>query len=761
MSFPTRLAPLAIAAVAMTSLVVPSAAQPVQAGVAGDGCAVYNESALRALPEPLPSTVVNADGGEVGMLPPAQAYSAQGKYAKLAFRQIFIGDLATDTETVIYEFDGPANDYIGGMRFSPDGQHIAFVAGTVFSGAVASLRVIDLTGNETLVTPFDVDSTNFDFSPDSTTIVYIEKVSGGNGSDIWTAPVDGAGPPVLIVDYIQGASSLPPFSPPKNAAFIQWSPDGSKLAYQARNGESGAVPGGTLQPGSPELYVVDGDGSGLRQLETPFRAGVETEQYGPAWSPDGTKLAFGESFISGSNSPDRSHSIATYDLSTDAITTIPGSDRLIMNSQWLRVRWSETTDSIVFVGSLDAASFDEIEYGMWSVPSAGGTPQLLGAIEDARQNPDFFAGLIPCSLVPPSSFAGLEPARIMDTRDGLGVRAGPVGPRGTVSLDVTGVGGVPASGVEAVALNVTVARTTAQSFLTVYPDGVTRPAASNMNWTAGGAPRAGSVIVKVGEDGRVNFFNNAGSADVIADVAGWFESGSGFHAVTPTRLLDTREALGVSQAGMLDRGAISLQIHGSTVPATATGVVLNVTAPGASSRSFVSVYPSGGELPSTSNLNLVPGTTSSNLVITLIGADGKVVLENPNGASHLIADVAGYLVDGSGFVGQQPTRLLDTRDDGPVGPSAIRGVPIRNVDNGVPRSARVAIVNVTAVGGTARSFLSVFPSLPLPIASNINFDVGQNIPNLVLATIAPDGSITIFNNRGRVNVLVDVLGYFE
>ncbi|MFK7919384.1 MAG: TolB family protein [Ilumatobacter sp.] len=762
-SFTTRLAPLTFAALTLTTLVGVPAPSPVSAASIGDGCAAVNPSAITSAPEPLPSTIYAADGGEVGMLPPAQAYSAQGKYAKKAFRQILLGDLETGVETVIYEFDGPANDYIGGMRFSPDGQHLAFVAGTAFSGGVASLRVLDLAGNETLVTPFDVDETNFDFSPDSSTIAYIERVAGGNGSDIWTAPIDGVGAPTLIVDYVQPAFSLPPFSPPKNAAFIQWSPDGTRLAYQARNGLSGDAPGGTLQPGSPELYVVNANGSGLRQLNTPFEDGRESQQYTPAWSPDGAQLAFGQIVQSSTNSALNRRSIALYDLANDTVTSIPGSEGLEVASQWARIEWSGATDSIVFAGSRFAgeSAFSDVENGVWSMPVDGGSPTQLDALDMAFLDSDYFSGLIPCSLVPPSSFAGLSPARIMDTREGLGVRVGPVGAKETVSLDVTGVGGVPTSGVEAVALNVTVARTTAQSFLTVFPDGVAQPTASNMNWKAGGAPTASSVIVKVGADGRVNFFNNAGSADVIVDVAGWFETGAGFEAVTPTRLLDTRQPLGVPSAERLDRGSITLQIHGAVVPEAAVGVVLNVTAPSATRRSFVSVYPSGGERPSTSNLNLVPGTTASNLVITQIGADGKVVLENPNGASHLIADVAGYLLEGSGFVGQQPTRLLDTRDSSPVGPSAIRGVPIRNVDNGVPRSARVAIVNVTAVAGTARSFFTVYPGIARPTASNLNFEAGQNVANLVLATIAPDGSITIFNNRGRTHAIVDVLGYFE
>jgi len=64
-----------------------------------------------------------------------------------------------------------------------------------------------------------------------------------------------------------------------------------------------------------------------------------------------------------------------------------------------------------------------------------------------------------------STYVPLSPARILDTRDGTG-RGGVSGPipGGTsVELTVIGVGGVPASDVQAVALNVTATNGTAST----------------------------------------------------------------------------------------------------------------------------------------------------------------------------------------------------------------------------------------------------------------------------------------------------------
>jgi hypothetical protein len=79
----------------------------------------------------------------------------------------------------------------------------------------------------------------------------------------------------------------------------------------------------------------------------------------------------------------------------------------------------------------------------------------------------------------------VNPSRILDTRFGNGVPAAAVGPNSTISLQVTGRGGVPSTGVSSVVLNVTATVPTAHSYITVYPTGVTRPTASSLNLVPG------------------------------------------------------------------------------------------------------------------------------------------------------------------------------------------------------------------------------------------------------------------------------------
>ena len=113
----------------------------------------------------------------------------------------------------------------------------------------------------------------------------------------------------------------------------------------------------------------------------------------------------------------------------------------------------------------------------------------------------------------------VSPARILDTRNGTGGVSGPVVAGGDVDVQVTGRGGVPASGVRAVVLNATVVSPSAAGYLTIFPDGTARPLASDLNYAAG-ETQANLVVVQLGAGGGVSMAAATGT-HVIFDVAGW------------------------------------------------------------------------------------------------------------------------------------------------------------------------------------------------------------------------------------------------
>jgi hypothetical protein len=114
----------------------------------------------------------------------------------------------------------------------------------------------------------------------------------------------------------------------------------------------------------------------------------------------------------------------------------------------------------------------------------------------------------------------------MDTRptDNVGSRSTPLGPTDTHAIAVRGTNGnctIPADAVGLV-MNVAAIAPTGNSFLTVFPSDVNRPLAANLNWTAGQAPLSNAVTADISADGRVSFFNFAGTVHVAADIVGYF-----------------------------------------------------------------------------------------------------------------------------------------------------------------------------------------------------------------------------------------------
>jgi len=158
--------------------------------------------------------------------------------------------------------------------------------------------------------------------------------------------------------------------------------------------------------------------------------------------------------------------------------------------------------------------------------SAAGTYRVTLTVTDALAASSSLTRAVSVTAPPttPGALVSLPPARILDTRIGQGA-SGPVPSTGTISVQVTGQGGVPATGVSAVALNVTVAAPTAAGYITVWPSGTPQQQTSNLNFQAGqNIPNL--VIVPVGADGKIQLFNGSGgTVQLIADVAGYFLGG--------------------------------------------------------------------------------------------------------------------------------------------------------------------------------------------------------------------------------------------
>ena len=95
-------------------------------------------------------------------------------------------------------------------------------------------------------------------------------------------------------------------------------------------------------------------------------------------------------------------------------------------------------------------------------------------------------------------------------------------------------------------------------------------------------------------------------------------------------------------------------------------VVVNLTAVGSNTSSYVTAWPTGLERPRTSNVNFRAGRVVANQAIVPVGAGGRDHVVVDSGVTHLVVDVQGWFGDGTDVPGSRlntlrPARLADSR----------------------------------------------------------------------------------------------------
>jgi hypothetical protein len=198
-------------------------------------------------------------------------------------------------------------------------------------------------------------------------------------------------------------------------------------------------------------------------------------------------------------------------------------------------------------------------------------------------------------------------------------------------------------------MNLTATNEASAGWLNAFPSGTSAPPTSNINYVAN-MTVANRAIVPLGPDGKVTIYNGGGRADVIVDITGWFSDGTDttlnageYTGTIPTRILDTRSAGGpIGSGGTIVSVAGLGPVPAMGAPVQPRAVLLNVTVTSPTSYSYLTVYPTGQGQPATSDLNVTPGGTVTNLVVAALGADGKVVVFNQAGSAQLIVDVEGW-----------------------------------------------------------------------------------------------------------------------
>jgi hypothetical protein len=338
-------------------------------------------------------------------------------------------------------------------------------------------------------------------------------------------------------------------------------------------------------------------------------------------------------------------------------------------------------------------------------------------------------------------------------------------------LSVAGTAGIPAQGASAVVMNLTATEPDRPGWVAAYPCDQPAPATSNLNYAAG-QTIPNLVTVPVAADGSVCLITLS-PTHVVADTFGWYGStGTGFNAVGPVRLVDTRAGVGVTAGKLAAATQLKVKVAGAGgLPASGvSAATFNVTVTEPDRAGFLTAFACGSPPPATSNLNFVAGQTIANLVTVPHGSDGSVCFSTvaPSSAVQVVVDLFGwYGSTGAGFNGVAPRRLLDTR----IGLGAAKaklqpGTPIKlqvaGGSSGLSAGGVSAVtLNLTATEPDRAGWLAAYPcDQPLPGTSNVNYLANQTIPNSVTVPVAEDGTVCIAT-LSPTHVVADLFGWFS
>lgn len=351
-------------------------------------------------------------------------------------------------------------------------------------------------------------------------------------------------------------------------------------------------------------------------------------------------------------------------------------------------------------------------------------------------------------------YVPVTPARLLDTRGQYVYPEGcRLGQSSTLDVGVLGTGGVPTSGVAAVALNLTGVGPSGTTWISAYPTGSPFPGTSSVN-VPGGRDAAALVVVPVGAGGKVSLRNGPFPTDVVVDVVGYYPADGGgtrFTAAPATRVLDAVVGKGFTP-------------FASVAPAGTVGLVANVVMDNPAAPGYAAVVPrSTAGVPTTSSLNVVPGATMANRVFTQ--SDGGSASLYTSAQTRAVVDVVGWLgPQGAAFYPLTPARVVDSRTG--TGVSRLQGgsdvVLELTGRGGVPAGATSVAVTVTMTDVSQPTHLTLWqPGTARPASSDLNVAPDAPRANLVIAAVDYAGQATLRLDQGSGDVVVDVLGYYR
>ncbi len=401
----------------------------------------------------------------------------------------------------------------------------------------------------------------------------------------------------------------------------------------------------------------------------------------------------------------------------------------------------------------------------------------------------------------------IAPVRVMDTRAGLGVtarcRIGAAGGsrgRTRVFVPVSGVAGLPGSGVTAVAVRVSGLGPNAPGELQVWTPG--RSSAQVATSLVMNVDAAGELAVPVGSDGRIGVSVTRGAADVVLEVIGYYTAttpgsthaaavpaavtaslGPATAPTTPTtptapsvpvaptvptvpttpgslpedRLIAVGSIVGYESTGDGPlRPGEQRQVPVAGLPAEATSAVLFVTARNANGRGALRL----GTTEQAKPLRFASRGMTKKVMVVPVQSGVMAVRAAKRAAVSMRVELLGY---GTGattgeFVALPAARLFKGRltagQPVSVGAARTAGIPGK-------RRVKAVVLRVRTAKSTADGTVAVYPTGgSAPGTRSAQVLAGQRYASVVLAQLGEDGTLT-FSSDVDAKVVATVVGYLR
>jgi hypothetical protein len=392
---------------------------------------------------------------------------------------------------------------------------------------------------------------------------------------------------------------------------------------------------------------------------------------------------------------------------------------------------------------------------------------------------------------PRGALTPIDPVRVLNTRNQRGIETRCrlqqdrwAGDSRRIFVKVLGVGSIPSSGVSGVAIRVTALDSNAPSRIRVWSPGQgssTPVVRVPMNGSA-----SGETIVPVATDGTIAIANQAGAADVVIDVLGYYgmdgekvnipkpsevnvppvESGPPAQPAPEPEFPTTESsvaftALG-SQPGYASQDAAGpLQpkevrtIALAGVPAEATSVLVTVTTTDATKKGFLRIGKAGAA--ASTQLKVRKARSQTNVVLLPV-ENGAISVQNSKKPQvHVRVNVLGYSTSA-----QSPKavgRMAGTLFKGKAGAGEVRVIKAAG-QLGMPKRKKLkaVLLRVTTKSKADGAVTIAAHGLEAPPTATLTMPAKQRQVSWLLVPINADGNISVTTSvRGKVRG--DVVGF--